>query len=99
MTIPALMVPPFGYEAFEAQLVFWDKNWMAMKKKDMYPNQAILIHWEDIQGLHAHRNVHYELLGISNFSSYKIFVPLIALLLILIQAIATLCLEFYPIPN
>ena len=72
---------------------------MAMKKKDMYPNQAILIHWEDIQGLHAHRNVHYELLGISDFSSYEIFEPLIAPLLILIQATATLCLEFYPIPN
>ena len=55
---------------------------MAMKKKDMYPNQAILIHWEDIQGLHG--NVHYELLGISDFSYYEIFVPLIAPLLILI---------------
>ena len=68
---------------------------MAMKKKDMYPNQAVLIHWEDIQDLHG--NVHYELLGISNFSYYEIFVPLIALLLI--QATVTLCLEFYPIPN
>ena len=55
---------------------------MAMKKKDMYPNQAVLIHWEDIQDLHE--NVHYELLGISDFSSYEIFVPLIAPLLILI---------------
>ena len=70
---------------------------MAMKKKDMYPNQAVLIHWEDIQDLHE--NVHYELLGISDFSSYEIFEPLIAPLLILIQATATLCLEFYPIPN
>ena len=72
---------------------------MAMKKKDMHPNQAILIHWEDIQGLHAHGNEHYGLLGISNFSSYEILLPLIAPLLILIQVTATLCLEFYPIPN
>ena len=72
---------------------------MAMKKKDMYPNQAILIHWEDIQGLHAQGNVHYELLGISDFSSYEIFVALIAPFLILTQATTTLCLEFYPIPN
>ena len=72
---------------------------MAMKKKDMYPNQAILIHWEDIQGLHAQENVHYELLGISDFSSYEIFVPLIAPLSILIQATATLYLVFYLIPN
>ena len=55
---------------------------MAMKKKDMYPNQAVLIHWEDIQDLHG--NAHYELLGISDFSSYKIFVPLTAPLSILI---------------
>ena len=70
---------------------------MALKKKDMYPNQAISIHWEDIQDLHG--NVHNELLGILDFSSYEIFVPPIAPLLILIQATATLCLEFYPIPN
>ena len=68
---------------------------MAMKKKDMYPNQAVLIHWEDTQDLHG--NAHYELLGISDFSYYEIFVPLIAPLLI--QAPVTLCLEFYPIPN
>ena len=32
---------------------------MATKKKDIQANQANLIHWEDIQGVHRD-NVHYE---------------------------------------
>ena len=32
---------------------------MATKKLDIHANQANLIYWEDIQGVH-HNNVYYE---------------------------------------